>query len=70
MVYWDCRVAKTEDPIEPKLEDVLEKQIYEKVMEIIFLKIRNLTLKLLPVIKRVFYRTMKIKDSKEVLWQL
>lgn len=70
MVYWDCRVAKTEDPFEPKLEDVLEKQIYEKVMEIIFLKIRNLTLKLLPVIKRVFYRTMKIKDSKEVLWQL
>ena len=37
-------------------------------MEIIFLKIINLTIKLLPVIKRVFCRTMKIKDSKEVLW--
>ncbi len=54
MVYWDCRVTKTEDPFEPKLEDVLEKQIYEKVMEIIFLKIRNLTLKLLPVSKEYF----------------
>ena len=68
MVYWDCRVAKTEDPFEPKLEDGLERQINEKVMEIIFLKIINLTIKLLPVIKRVFCRTMKIKDSKEVLW--
>ena len=54
VVYWDCRIAKTEDPFEPKLEDGLERQINEKVMEIIFLKIINLTIKLLPVIKRVF----------------
>ena len=37
MVYWDCRVAKAEDPFEPKLENGWEKQINEKVMEIIFL---------------------------------
>jgi len=31
MVYWDCRVTKTEDPFEPKLEDALEKQIYDNM---------------------------------------